>query len=244
MSRNLLEKMKFPEIDFFSLKDTDPEVPDLTGVHIWEINLSLVKHNPGFFDTVLSPDEYEKSMKFRFADDRVRSSVSRGCLRILCSKYLSVSPEDLIFSCTSKGRPYLLSADFSFNVSHSKDFVLIGFSKLSGFGVDIEYNRRINDYMSIAEKYFHGEEYGFLKSLDKDEAKKIFLKYWTAKESYVKALGDGIGKRLNSFYIKEPFPENQFAPIHETQNNSCSKICVYSYVPHQDYFAAFCLIMD
>jgi 4'-phosphopantetheinyl transferase len=240
MSKNLVNKNKFPDIVFSDFDSLNPLVPLLKGIHIWKISISSMKNNLEFFNKLLSHDEYEKALKFKFEEDRLRALISRACLRILCGKYLSETPKDLIFNYSSKGKPFLLYDDFYFNVSHSKDIVLIGFSEFENFGVDVEYNRKMNDYMSIAEKYFHFKEYEFLKNLEKDKRKSFFLRYWTAKESYVKALGDGAGKNFNSFYIKGGLTENQFEKIYETDKKSGRPAFVYSFLPGANYFGAFC----
>ncbi|MDY0132023.1 MAG: 4'-phosphopantetheinyl transferase superfamily protein [Desulforegulaceae bacterium] len=241
MSHKLIIKNEFPKINCLRFEKSGESVPDLNGIHLWQINITSLKPHLNFYEKILSKDELEKSLKFKFEADRLRACFSRACLRILCGAYLLKSPGDLNFEYNPKGKPFLGSRDLSFNLSHSNELILIGFSKRESIGVDLEYNFKTENYMAIGEKYFHPKESAVLKTLPKEMRKGGFFKYWTAKEAYVKALGDGIGKKIQSFYIKESLAENKFLEISGPLENGNPKGFVYLFSPQKNYFAAVCI---
>ena len=57
-------------------------------------------------------------------------------------------------------------------------------------GVDVEWlDRRIN--LGIADRYFAPSEVAYLQGVPLEERRSVFLRFWTLKESSVKALGTG-----------------------------------------------------
>ena len=87
------------------------------------------------------------------------------------------------------GKP--VSKNIFFNISHSKDYVLIAISEKYDIGIDIEYknNRNVEKLKNyICSK----EELDFIKSNDD------FYKIWVSKESLFKCCGKGIIMDLKS----------------------------------------------
>ena len=56
--------------------------------------------------------------------------------------------------------------------------------------------------MEIAKRFFFAEEYeALMKCSDKAERNDLFFRYWTLKESFMKATGLGFGLALDNFCI-------------------------------------------
>uniref|UniRef100_A0A0A9CGH4 holo-[acyl-carrier-protein] synthase n=1 Tax=Arundo donax TaxID=35708 RepID=A0A0A9CGH4_ARUDO len=72
-------------------------------------------------------------------------------------------------------------------------------------GIDIEEKKRktAKSILSLARRYFTPSEVDYLAKLpDPDAQQKEFIKLWTLKEAYVKALGRGFsGAPFNKFSI-------------------------------------------
>ena len=68
-------------------------------------------------------------------------------------------------------------------------------------GVDIEQIRGLRDMQSIAGRFFCSEEATELMSLIADQRELGFYLCWTRKEAYIKAMGDGLSARLDSFRV-------------------------------------------
>ena len=86
-------------------------------------------------------------------------------------------------------KPKLLNSSFHFNVSHCKDYILIGLSD-EEIGVDIELKNRIVSNV-LKDRTLSLNE----KELVKNDVD--FIKCWVKKEAYLKFLGTGIDRRLN-----------------------------------------------
>ncbi|MDP4121273.1 MAG: 4'-phosphopantetheinyl transferase superfamily protein [Bacillota bacterium] len=86
------------------------------------------------------------------------------------------------------GKPHLVGrTDIHFSLSHTDGMVAVILSN-NEVGIDIEKIRPIN--IRIAEKVCtQDEKDDIMRREDKDIQ---FLKYWTLKESYVKAIGQGL----------------------------------------------------
>ena len=62
-------------------------------------------------------------------------------------------------------------------------------------------DREITDVKLDIARRFTPEEYGKIAALTGDEARNMLFRFWTAKESYIKAVGTGFKTPLNSFRV-------------------------------------------
>jgi 4'-phosphopantetheinyl transferase len=81
-----------------------------------------------------------------------------------------------------------------FNVAHSQDFALYAFSRDRIVGIDVEQIRPVDSLESLTRRFFLPSEHAAICSADPDAQARLFFRYWTCKESYLKATGDGLGK--------------------------------------------------
>lgn len=113
-----------------------------------------------------------------------------------------VSPKSLEFKKNTHGKPEVIwqnSDDWHppqlhFNLSHTSSLIACGVTVDSPIGVDVEEKQRTmkNSILSFAKRYFSLEEVEFLSAISDPEAQRHeFIKLWTLKEAYVKALGRG-----------------------------------------------------
>lgn len=110
-----------------------------------------------------------------------------------------LNPEQIIFEYGPKGKPSLKNGkDKYFNITHSGDWVVCGVSDTE-IGVDIELLKSAR--MNVADRFFTTTEVDKLNSLTEKERDDYFYLLWTVKESYLKYLGTGLTKPLNSFDV-------------------------------------------
>ena len=103
--------------------------------------------------------------------------------------------EDIRFDYGEHGKPFLHGRDdFQFSFSHAGGYVAFVCGKRS-VGVDIERTDREKE--NIARKHFTENEYEAIYT----RKEKTFAEIWTAKEAYVKYLGTGLSKGLNTFDV-------------------------------------------
>lgn len=101
------------------------------------------------------------------------------------------------------GKPYIPeAADFHYNLSHSADWVVLAWSQTE-IGVDVQQMRTDSDPQRIAARFFTPREQAWV--FENEEASlQRFYRIWTGKESYLKYLGTGLQKALNSFDVLLP----------------------------------------
>ena len=91
-------------------------------------------------------------------------------------------------------------ATLQFNLSHSADLVAVGLMEQRAIGVDIEYLRPVLDLNSVAEENYTPSEFGSMLEIPGQARREaLFFRYWTRKESYIKAVGKGLSIPLNTF---------------------------------------------
>ncbi len=150
----------------------------------------------------LSKDELEKADRYRLYDDKKRSVITRGFLRLMLSDCLDQCPQTIRFSCTQYGRPYLhessADAKIDFNVSHSSEQIVIGISHGARIGVDIEEKKSIRNMDSIIKRFADDVTFSLYKKHDKSQKAEFFYKWWTRTEAFLKAKGTGISGLKNT----------------------------------------------
>lgn len=116
-------------------------------------------------------------------------------LRLLLGYYLDTPPETLEFCTNPWGKPYLYQPSsqekLHFNLSHSKDLALFGFSRYD-VGVDLEHINSNLPFDSIATQVFSSPEIAVLSLAPSSLACRRFFDYWTGKEAYIKGIGRGL----------------------------------------------------
>lgn len=152
---------------------------------------------PVHITTYLSSLEKERMLRYRKADDRCRFVYAHVLKRVLLAAILKSSPFDLEFEFTSTNKPLLLNSTLHFNLSHSFDTVAIAVNRRDVVGVDVEQVRESFDYHDFIKKNYHADEIAIIEQ-DKDGfAHEHFFKYWSRKESLLKATGLGVFSGLN-----------------------------------------------
>jgi 4'-phosphopantetheinyl transferase len=150
---------------------------------------------------VLDAEERERAARFHFERDRERYIIARGVLRRLLSTYLGTSQ----FALTTNkfGKPFLQPPHntLHFNVSHSRDLALFGFTRMGEIGADVECIRPDFATQEIANRFFAPDEAATLAQLDESERAGAFFNCWTRKEAYIKARGIGLSLGLSTFAV-------------------------------------------
>jgi 4'-phosphopantetheinyl transferase len=168
-------------------------------VDIWHIPF-----NHCFIDAkTLSPDEMLRADGYKFEVHRNQFMVYRCALRQILSLYYNKSPKDLMFSYSEHGKPYVLIDSFQlqFNLSHSDEMAVLGVTKYSLIGMDIEHIKPFNEMQSIAKQFFAETEFCKFISLPEKDKLDAFYNIWTRKEAFVKAVGEGLSYPLDKLTI-------------------------------------------
>jgi 4'-phosphopantetheinyl transferase len=175
---------------------------DAGAVHVWRVDLDAPAHDRDALRSTLTPDELARAARFVFVRDRERFVVGRGLLRAILVRYMGDSPSALRFGYNMHGKPFLSAPDsdaLQFNVSHTKQLALIAVRRRGQVGIDIERIREPIDYAPIAAEMFSAAERAALYATPEPLRLSAFFGFWTRKEAYIKARGEGLGSALNQF---------------------------------------------
>ena len=179
--------------------------PALTAseVHIWQVGLDMPDARWQALMSLLSDDELAKAERFHFAKHRRRHTVSHAALRILLGQYIACPPRSCDFSYNAHGKPRLAGEDhrIKFNLSHTKEIMLVALVLDSEVGIDIESVTRNVDYMGVGQRWFSALESHTLQSLPEHERGDAFFRAWCRKEAYIKARGEGMSHPLQRFSV-------------------------------------------
>jgi 4'-phosphopantetheinyl transferase len=172
-------------------------------VHIWRAVLDLPSKSVQELEVSLSIYERMKAEHFRFERDRSRFIAARGILRLILASYLSVEPGAIRFCYEKDGKPRLQNAfgkaGIQFNLSHSEGLALYVLTRGHEVGVDVEYMREISEMGQIVEQFFSVRERAFFGGLPTSEKQETFFNWWTRKEAFMKATGEGLSYPLGRF---------------------------------------------
>jgi 4'-phosphopantetheinyl transferase len=146
---------------------------------------------------ILRPAERERYRRFRHEADRQMFLVGRVMARAIVGDALGVSPHDWPWREGLRGRPEVDRPDcpLSFNLAHSAGLVVCALSRLGPVGVDVEHRLRHPLERALVERCCADDEAADVAAHG-DNWRDHFLKYWTLKESYLKAVGLGISVHL------------------------------------------------
>lgn len=175
-------------------------IPNLQSqtLQIWRADLDQANFYQPQFWQWLTPDEQERTNRFRFERDRNRFICGRGIVRHILSQYIAQAPENIQFTYSDRGKPSIATAclppelaAFSFNLSHSSQWLLCAIAPDLQVGIDLEAFREI-EAIKLAERFFVPSEQQWLKSQPAEQLEAAFYELWVCKEAYLKAVGTGL----------------------------------------------------
>lgn len=181
-------------------------IATLDSVDLWLCHLDEVASQVDRYAPILHVEETARAHRFHFARDRDRFIVGRAALRLILARYASCLPEQITLGYGERGKPYLLGQspdqDLRFNLAHAAGMAIYAVSRGREVGVDIEAVRPLPDAAAIAERFFAPAEVtAFRTVLGTANEALAFFNAWTRKEAFLKALGDGLARPLDSFEV-------------------------------------------
>lgn len=174
-------------------------------VHVWMAALDLTPHRLATLETLLTDDERERARRFLRPGLAERFIAARGQVRETLARYLDRPAAAIRFTQGAHGKPALARTEsdppLTFNVSHAGDVALIAVARDVAIGVDVEAVRSVRDMRGIAEHFFSPAEREELAPVPDASLASAFYRCWTWKEAFLKAIGTGLTRPLDSFDV-------------------------------------------
>ena len=145
----------------------------------------------------VSEERQQKIDRLRFPKDKRLSLAAEVLLR---KALLLNGISEFTMEVDQNGKPYLAECgSIKFNLSHSEERVMCALS-VKEVGCDLEWMKEPNYKMT--EYFLAKEEITILNDIKTDEEKKeMFYRFWTLKESFMKAVGLGVRIPLKEFWF-------------------------------------------
>ncbi|CAE8588427.1 unnamed protein product [Polarella glacialis] len=163
---------------------------------------------------LIREEEDRKSvMRFKFIEDKKRALLSRLLVRQASASALNLTSFDAVTIKRTKGRKPFLAApltpqeeapNWNVNCSHEGSWVVCASEPKCLAGIDVAELRRTSkrgdpvDFHDVFKEHLSPKEWTHVNSHgpDLDDQYEVFSRFWSAKESFVKARGDGIAYPL------------------------------------------------
>lgn len=237
------------------------QLPSHKETHLWYTAPDEVKSTSllSQYLEVLSPCEKENVFRMRGEELQKRALLVRALVRTTIARYQMhshVSPRSLKFTKNAHGKPEVLlehsdnwdPPPLQFNISHTDSLIACGVTVGSSIGIDMEENKRKtkNDILSLARRYFTQYEMKVLAAIvDPEVQRQEFIKLWTLKEAYVKALGRGFsGAPFKTFTIRYQSLDSEETEIivypHDGASNFATRCQFLLFELAGSHYAAIC----
>lgn len=153
----------------------------------------------------------ERSYIVRCLDtaERMRRMVGRLLVHWVAASLTGTRPTDVSLIPDPRGKPIIARTPaLYFNLSHSGEYVLAVFG-VSEVGIDIESKHRVES--PLLHYALTSDEYGYvMHAADEGGVRTRFVKVWTRKESYFKAIGTGLrGAWREISFVAHQLPRQQ-----------------------------------
>jgi 4'-phosphopantetheinyl transferase len=172
------------------------------GVQVWQAHLeSLSAAQLEALKSTLDSAERARAARFHFEADRNQYVACRGLLRNVLAASLEKPAAAIVIEYEKYGKPVVpLAADgraLGFNISHSAGWAFFAIAWQRAVGIDLESAVGLNcddDRLSaLANRILSEREFSIWHSIpDSVSRRAAFLRAWTRKEAFAKAIGKGV----------------------------------------------------
>jgi len=193
-----------------------PPPPPSCGILRWLVDISTWALNRTDSEEwkvllrALSSDEQQSVMRFLRMEDRKRALVSRLLQRRACFEVAGVGYASADINRTQGRKPFLANRsphlvdlpNWNYNVSHEGKYVVLAAEPSVLCGIDVSApeearsgkTRLAADLLKVFQKELTSAELAKINAAKSEHRKlELFRQFWSLKESFTKARGDGIG---------------------------------------------------
>lgn len=172
--------------------------PD-TMVHLWWLPLGTTVAADPTAARTLTAQEQARADRFFFPADRARFITVRAAVREVLAHELGCAPMRVPLGVGPYGRPTVEVPGVDVNVTHSKDAAIIAVTRGGQVGIDLADPRPDIDWARMARSCFTPVEHHRIRQ-DPAGIQRAGLSVWAAKEAWLKCLGVGLHRPMDSFH--------------------------------------------
>lgn len=153
---------------------------------------------------LLSSEERIRHDRLRSARARRQHLGARMLIRYVLAAYTGLRPESLRFQTGPYGRPELVPNPLllDFNISHTDGLIGCILTRDQRCGIDLERTPPPPDVARAILQFLAADEQTAIRGLPAGEQDMAVLDHWVVKEAYLKALGVGLTRGVDSFLVK------------------------------------------
>lgn len=169
-------------------------------VDVWSIPLDAVLPDGAW--AALSDAERERARRMRHPAWRHDFVLSHYATRQILARYTATDPAALEFRTGAHGKPEA-AGPVEFSLSHAHGLALVAVSAAE-VGVDVEMTSQTLMTEDLISRCLTAAEQAAVEDAVAagNDTTAAFLRYWTAKESYLKGLGIGLAEPLENVEIR------------------------------------------
>ncbi|XP_044059501.1 L-aminoadipate-semialdehyde dehydrogenase-phosphopantetheinyl transferase [Siniperca chuatsi] len=175
-------------------------------------------------------EEKDRIGQFVFVKDAKSAMAGRLLLRRFVCERMGIPWSEIRLERSPRGKPYLaaplkVSSDagpepqaWSFNLSHQGDYAVLAAEQGMQVGVDIMKttmpgSSSVPEFFRIMTRQFTAYEWGVIQSaVSEHQQLAAFYRHWALKESFIKAIGTGLGfnlQRVEFHLSSEPLTQGR-----------------------------------
>ncbi|XP_063349313.1 L-aminoadipate-semialdehyde dehydrogenase-phosphopantetheinyl transferase [Pelmatolapia mariae] len=178
-------------------------------------------------------EEKDRIGQFVFAKDAKSAMAGRLLLRRFVCEKMGIPWSEIRLERSPRGKPYLatpvkVSSEsdlaWSFNLSHQGDYAVLAAEQGRQVGVDIMKttmpgSSSVPEFFRIMTRQFTAHEWSAIQSAGSEHQQlAAFYRHWALKESFIKAIGTGLGFNLQRVEFHLPSePLTQARVLHQTK---------------------------
>lgn len=153
-------------------------------------------------ERILAVAERARAHRFYFERDRSSYCAAHAMKRLLSASLLACDPQTIGCDYNPWGKPELIESNgLRINWSHTHGLAAVAVAWADDVGVDVECLDRQVSQCALAKRYFSSTEARVIANTPAASQTEVFLRHWTLKEAFVKAVGRGLSLPLDSFEI-------------------------------------------
>ncbi|XP_017671438.1 PREDICTED: L-aminoadipate-semialdehyde dehydrogenase-phosphopantetheinyl transferase [Lepidothrix coronata] len=178
---------------------------------------------------LVQPEEKDRIGQFVFARDAKAALAGRLLMRKLIAEKMCIPWNEVHLQRTSKGKPFLantvvsINSNYNFNISHQGDYAVLAAEPELQVGIDIMKTNlpgssSVPNFFHIMKRQFTETEWDVIKSMSNEWMQlDMFYRHWALKESFLKAIGVGIGFNLQRIEFNVSPLQLEVGQVYETR---------------------------